>query len=191
MTFSVCLAFPLNCEDLGCRRVQSHQLFLPRGAFRASVQDRAAFPPSWLSCQAPECVSAPLPSTTAWPRRRGGRQDPAGPAQAFVAQVGERECGRYLSTSSNPVCPHVSPHSYDFPQPSITCPSHLGLVAHKEQIDLGTQCNLLIPSRVSPPPIVIITHTHWKGMPGSGQEQNPDLGENIYIYIIIYTYMYL
>lgn len=39
----------------------------------------------------------------------------------------------------------------------MACLVHPGLVAHKEKTDVGTQCDLLIPSRVPSPSMV--THT--------------------------------
>ena len=80
--------------------------------------------------------------------------------------------------------PPFEPSLRGFSQPGITCPSHSDLVAHKEQIDLGPRCNLLIPSRV---PLPQHYHTHtverdvgvWAGTKPRPRQK--------YIYIIIYT----
>lgn len=150
------------------------------------MEDGAAFPPRWLSLRLWSMFlpfHPPSPSTQ--PRRGGGRWEPAGPAPALVAQVGKDSVCVVALPPPTLSAPHLTLHSHGFPQPGITRPSHLDLVAHKEQVNLGTQCNLLIPSRV-PLPQYHLTHTHsGKGCQGLGRNKTQTWAK-IYIYNYIH-----
>lgn len=119
----------------------------------------AGYAPSWLSYQSPEHDSLPFLHTSvlAQPLKKGSSWDAARPALLLrPGLAGRTVC---LLSPSLPTlgAPHLNPHSQAFPQPGITSPSYPDLVAQKEQIDLGTQCNLLIPSGV---PLPQHYHTH-------------------------------
>lgn len=142
------------------------QLRLPL-KFAPTLNTKALSP----TCHLPATITEPLKERRQMPR----------PSPCFWG-LGLRwgSVGTISPRTPTLMCPRVSPCSHGF------CPSHPGLVAHRERTDLGTQCNLLIPSTVPPPSM--ITHT-WKGNARVWAGTKPRPGQkNIYNYIHIHIW---